>query len=100
MKKDIKPIPDFKNEEEEREFWSSHSSTDYVDWSKAYRPTEPFHNLKPTEDLLALKIPSHEVENLNSLAKEHHVSRDVLAMRYVLEGIRRERGREPGHLRP
>jgi hypothetical protein len=100
MKKDIKPIPDFNNEDEERDFWATHSAVDYFDVSNAYRPTEPFHHLKPTEDLLALKIPSHEVENLNSLAKEHHVSRDVLAMRYVLEGIRRERGREPGHLRP
>ncbi|MCK4400904.1 hypothetical protein KAW08_01205 [bacterium] len=24
----------FRNEDEEREFWSSHDSTDYIDWEK------------------------------------------------------------------
>ena len=32
-----KPIPSFANEDEEREFWASHDSTDYVDWSRAER---------------------------------------------------------------
>lgn len=32
-----KPIPDFANEDEEREFWDIHDSTEYVDWSKAER---------------------------------------------------------------
>ena len=34
MKK-LKLIPQFKNEDEEAEFWSTHDSTDYIDWSKA-----------------------------------------------------------------
>lgn len=33
--KDLKPIPKFKSEKEERKFWLTHDSTDYVDWSKA-----------------------------------------------------------------
>lgn len=32
MKKKIKPIPEFKNEDEEFEFWSTHDTTDYFDW--------------------------------------------------------------------
>ena len=97
-KNKLKPLPKFESEDDEREFWATHESSDYVDWSNAtvVNGKHAFPNLKPTEDLLALKIPSHEVENLNSLAKKHHVSRDVLAMRYVLEGIRREQG----HIRP
>ena len=31
----MKKLPKFKNEDEEREFWASHDSTDYVDWKKA-----------------------------------------------------------------
>ena len=31
----MKDIPEFKNEEEERQFWAEHDSTEYVDWSKA-----------------------------------------------------------------
>ncbi|HRN70131.1 MAG TPA: CopG family antitoxin [Candidatus Woesebacteria bacterium] len=45
MKK-LKRIPQFKNEEEEREFWWTHDSTEYFDWSKAERIN--FSNLKPT----------------------------------------------------
>jgi len=31
---DLKAIPHFKTEDEEREFWAIHDSMDYVDWSK------------------------------------------------------------------
>jgi CopG antitoxin of type II toxin-antitoxin system len=44
MTKKLKPIPHFHSEAEEREFWESHDSTDYVDWSKAQRAR--FTNLK------------------------------------------------------
>ena len=93
MKKDIKPIPVFKNEDEEREFWATHSVVDYFDVANAYRPTEPFPNLKASDDLLEIKIPNAEIENLNSLAMKNQITRDALAWKYVLEGIRREQGR-------
>ena len=35
MKKKLKEIPKFENEDEEREFWGTHDSTDYFDWNKA-----------------------------------------------------------------
>ena len=39
-----KPIPAFSSEAEERLFWETHDSTDYIDWSKAERARLP--NLK------------------------------------------------------
>ena len=30
-------IPEFKNEDEEREFWSKHDSTNFIDWKKGKR---------------------------------------------------------------
>jgi predicted DNA binding CopG/RHH family protein len=54
MKK-LKKIPDFKTEDEEREFWDTHSSTDYVDWSKAERMV--FTNLKPSTETISLRLP-------------------------------------------
>ncbi len=50
-KKEFKPIPYFETEDEERAWWGSHDSTDYVDWSKARRVQ--FLNLKltPPEEL-------------------------------------------------
>jgi hypothetical protein len=44
VKKKLKRIPKFRNEAEERRFWETHDSTEYVDWSKARRVRFP--NLK------------------------------------------------------
>jgi len=41
-----KKIPGFKNEDEEREFWATHDSTEYVEWKKAKRVVLP--ELKPS----------------------------------------------------
>ena len=35
----LKKLPEFKNENAEREFWNSHDSTDYINWPKAERVT-------------------------------------------------------------
>ena len=37
MAKKLKPIPKFKSEKEEREFWQKADSVEYLDWSKAER---------------------------------------------------------------
>ena len=37
MRKQLKPVPVFKDEAQERKFWETHDSTDYLDWSKAER---------------------------------------------------------------
>ncbi|MGH9948245.1 MAG: CopG family antitoxin [Pyrinomonadaceae bacterium] len=39
-------MPEFKTEDEEREFWGTHDSTDYFDWDKA--GSAIFPNLKRT----------------------------------------------------
>jgi hypothetical protein len=46
MTSTLKEIPKFNSEEEEREFWSTADSTEYIDWSKAKERSLP--NLKPT----------------------------------------------------
>jgi len=33
----LKKIPKFKSEDEERDFWATHCTTEYLDWSKAKR---------------------------------------------------------------
>ena len=44
MAKKLKPIPHFENEAEERRFWETHDTVDYLDWRKAQRVRFP--NLK------------------------------------------------------
>lgn len=42
-----KQIPKFKNEDEERDFWSKNDSSEYLDWNDA-KPAL-FPNLKPSD---------------------------------------------------
>jgi CopG antitoxin of type II toxin-antitoxin system len=41
----LKPVPKFANEAEERAFCESHDSTEYLDWTKAQRAV--LLNFKP-----------------------------------------------------
>jgi len=50
----MKTIPDFKNEQEEREFWETHDSSEYVDWNKV--SIAVFPNLKPTSKPISLRL--------------------------------------------
>jgi hypothetical protein len=39
-------MPKFKTEDEEREFWTTHDASEYLDWHPAQRAVFP--NLKPS----------------------------------------------------
>jgi hypothetical protein len=51
----LKKIPEFKSESDERYFWQSHYSPEYVDWSKA--KLARFPNLKPSTKTISLRLP-------------------------------------------
>lgn len=56
MSKQLKTVPRFANEAEERTFWETHDSTDYLDWTQAQRVVLP--NLKPTPKPYPCACPS------------------------------------------
>jgi predicted DNA binding CopG/RHH family protein len=70
-----KPIPKFKNEAEEFEFWSSTGpgadSTKYIDWSQAKRAKFP--NLRPTLRTISVRLPVAMIEDLKILANQRDV---------------------------
>jgi CopG antitoxin of type II toxin-antitoxin system len=41
-----KAMPEFRSEQNEREFWAAHDSTEFIDWQSGQR--RKFPNLKPT----------------------------------------------------
>jgi hypothetical protein len=47
----IKEPPSFASEAEERAFWETHDSTDYLDWSQAQRVRFP--NLRPSTTVIS-----------------------------------------------
>lgn len=71
MNKKRKEIPKFANEAEEREFWMTHDTTDYVDWSKARRVTLP--NLKLTTQSISLRLPLWMLDSIKTTANRQDV---------------------------
>jgi predicted DNA binding CopG/RHH family protein len=89
MKTPIKTRPAFKTEDEERDFWDSHSPLDYFDISKAKRATFP--NLRPTLKSISIRLPEDMVDELKVLANKRDVPYQSLAKLYLSWGIRSER---------
>lgn len=88
MPKQLLPIPEFKNEDEEFEFWSTHDTTDYFDWSKAVRLSFP--DLEQTEDI-DLKLKELLVmRDLERLAAQKHTSKKELILQYLSDAIQKE----------
>lgn len=67
--KKLKKIPKFKNEDEERDFWATHDSTDYFDWSKAIRGVK-FPNLKPSTKTISIRLPQYLLDDLKIMANK------------------------------
>src|SRR5579864_4834038 len=86
-RKNLKPIPKFESEDEEREFWANHDSTDYVDWSRATRRT--FSRLKPSTQTISLRLPASLMENLRMLANKRDVPYQSLLKVFLAERVTR-----------
>jgi predicted DNA binding CopG/RHH family protein len=71
MKKHPKPVPKFSSESEERKFWETHDSSQYVDWSEA-QPAR-FPNLKPSTQAISLRLPLSMLERLKIEANKRDV---------------------------
>ena len=84
----LKKIPKFKTEAEERDFWATHDSTEYVDWSKAQRGV--FHNLKPTYRSISLRLPIHMLEEIKLLANKKDVPYQSLMKVFLAEKVKEE----------
>jgi predicted DNA binding CopG/RHH family protein len=85
---ELKKIPEFRTEEEEAEFWGSHDSTEYIDWSNAKRTVFP--NLKPTTESISIRLPSPLLARLKELANEKDVPYQSLMKVYLSERVDRE----------
>ena len=83
-----KNIPNFKNEDEERMFWSKHDSTDYLDWSQATRTIFP--DLKPSTQTISLRLPKSMLEELKLLANKRDVPYQSLLKIFLAEKIEEE----------
>jgi predicted DNA binding CopG/RHH family protein len=81
-------VPTFKNEDEEREFWATHDSTEFVDWSKAKRAVFP--NLKPSTKTISLRLPESMIAALKLLANKRDVPYQSLLKVFLAEKVEEE----------
>ena len=83
-----KAIPSFKSEDQEREFWASSDSTEYVAWDQAERIR--MANLRPTTRSISIRLPELMLERLKVLANKRDVPYQSLLKMYVAEKIEQE----------
>ena len=83
-----KPIPEFKTEDEERDFWAETDSADVLDWKSAQRVIFP--NLKPTLRSISLRLPESMLDELRQLANERDVPYQSLIKHFLRDRINQE----------
>ena len=78
-----RPIPYFDSEDEEREFWATHDSVDYIDWSKARRLDFP--NLKLPKETVSIQLPKSLLNDLKLIANNRDMSCPSLVETFLSE---------------
>lgn len=81
----MKKIPEFKTEQEEREFWETHDSTDYVDWDNAQMAVFP--NLKPTTKPISLRLPEGMLAAIKTEANKRDIPYQSLIKIWLSERL-------------
>jgi predicted DNA binding CopG/RHH family protein len=89
-------MPTFTTEDEEREFWATHDSTDLIDWSKAKRTAFP--NLKPSTKTISLRLPESIIVALKVMANKRDVPYQSLLKVFLTERVEEEL--RHGHVNP
>ena len=84
----IKLIPNFASEDEERDFWDNHDSTEFVDWTSARRLT--LSNLKPSTKTISIRLPESLLDELKLLANRRDVPYQSLLKVFLAERVDKE----------
>lgn len=88
MATEFKEIPDFKDEDEERAFWATHDSTEYIDWDSAEPIILP--QLKPSTRTISLRLPETMLDELRVIANKRDVPYQSLIKVFLKERIDQE----------
>lgn len=81
-----KKTPEFKTEAEERVFWESHDSSDYIDWNKA-RPVT-FPNIKPSTKTISLRLPEGLLDRIKIEANKRDMPYQSLIKAWLADDVK------------
>ncbi|MGC1939584.1 MAG: BrnA antitoxin family protein [Pseudolabrys sp.] len=73
MNKKLKSIPKFRSEAEERRFWETHDSSDFIDWTK------------PSTTAISLRLPVTLLERIKVAANKRDVPYQSLIKTWLAE---------------
>jgi hypothetical protein len=90
MKK-LKVLPKFKNEDEERDFWSTHSFLDYYDMKKFKRMPPPL----ASKDGVLHQVLAGMSTQVERLSREKKMSVEEMVRQLVAAGLKQQ-GLQPG----
>ena len=80
-----KRTPEFESERQEREFWESRDSSEYVDWSRAQRASMP--NLKPSTKTISLRLPEMLLDSIKVEANKRDMPYQSLIKAWLAEDV-------------
>ena len=83
-----KQLPKFESEEEERRFWATQDSANFVDWSTAQRRS--FSKLRPTLRTISLRLPESMIGHLKVLANKRDIPYQSLLKQFLAERLQSE----------
>ncbi|MEK7580855.1 MAG: BrnA antitoxin family protein [Patescibacteria group bacterium] len=88
MKKKFKPIPNFENEDEERNFWANADTSEYFDLK---RPVEmDLSKLKPSTETISLRLPGFLLYRIKQLANKRDVPYQSLMKIFLAERVEKD----------
>ena len=92
MKKRIRPVPNFRKEQDERDFWNTHDTTDYFDFSDSKRVEIEFDpGVEAPVKSISLRLPREMLNELKVLANKKDIPYQSLIKVYLAEKIAAER---------
>jgi predicted DNA binding CopG/RHH family protein len=88
MPKKLKDIPVFKSEDDERLFWATQDSTDFIDWETGEATVLP--NLKPTTRTISLRMSESMLNQIRLIANQRDVPYQSLIKIFLKDRIKVE----------
>ena len=88
LKKKLKPIPKFKNEDEERDFWAKADTFDYFDFDNPIKLD--LSKLKPTTESISLRLPAFLLGRIKEIANSRDVPYQSLMKIFLAERVKKE----------
>jgi len=86
--KNLKKIPKFNKEEQERDFWVNADSTDYLNYGGARKAFFP--NLRPSSKSISIRLPEILIARLKNIANKKDIPYQTLIKVFLSEKVQSE----------